>query len=422
VLSFDKPWEGSFSTYSTIIRDGEIYRMYYRGLPTTRGEGTTEEFTCYAESGDGINWVKPDLKLYEVMGTFENNVILKDVAPATHNFSPFLDTSSDNPPDGRYKALGGTSNGLFAFMSDDGIHWKRLRDKPVLTGEAFDSQNVSFWSESEGCYVCYFRKWVTSGKSLIRSVGRSTSADFLNWSRHVAMDFGNTPVEEIYTNQTSPYYRAPHIYISLAARFFPGKQVISEEQANKLGVNPAYFRDCADAVLISSRGGNKYDRTFMAGFLRPGIGLNNWVSRTNYPALNIVQTGETEMSFYVNQDYAQPTAHLQRYSLRVDGLSSIHAGYESGEMTTKFLTFTGSDLIINFSTSAAGYMLVELLDSNGEVIEGFSKDDCLPIVGNEIYKKVEWETGSDLSQFRNTPVKLHFVMKDADLYSLRFEK
>ena len=24
---------------------------------------------------------------------------------------------------------------------------------------AFDSQNVAFWSESEGCYACYYRTW-----------------------------------------------------------------------------------------------------------------------------------------------------------------------------------------------------------------------------------------------------------------------
>lgn len=422
VLSFDKPWEGQFSTYTTIIKDNDKYRMYYRGLPSTKGESSGEEVTCYAESTDGINWIKPDLKIYEVSGTLNNNVVLKNVVPASHNFSPFLDTSSDKPVNGRFKAFGGLSKGLMAFSSDDGIHWTKLSDIPVFTGEPFDSQNISFWSESERCYVCYFRKWVKDGEKLIRSVGRSTSKDFFNWSQPVAMDFGNTPAEELYTNQTSPYFRAPHIYIATAARFFPGKQVLSEDQAKRLGVNPGYFRDCSDAVLITSRGGNKYQRTFMEGFLRPGIGLSNWVSRTNYPALNIVQTGETEMSFYVNQDYAQPTSHLRRYSLRIDGFSSLHADYEGGEMTTRLLTFTGSHLIINFSTSAAGYVLVELLDNHGNVIQNYSSDDCIPLIGNEISRQVEWESGSDLTKLKETPIKLRFKLKDADVYSLRFEK
>lgn len=422
VVYFDKPWEGPFSAYTTIIKDGNIYRLYYRGRPRAGKDGTPDEVTCYAESADGINWLKPDLKIHNVMGTLNNNVILKDETPASHNFSPFLDTRSANPADGRYKALGGLSKGLIAFSSDDGINWKKLRDEPVLTSEPFDSQNISFWSENEGCYVCYFRKWVKNGEKSIRGVGRSTSPDLFKWSEPVAMDFGNTPAEELYTNQTSPYFRAPHIYIATAARFFPGKQIISDEQAKRLGVDPGYFRDCSDAVLLTSRGGNTYQRTFMEGFLRPGIGLQNWVSRTNYPALNIVQTGETEMSFYVNQDYAQPTSHLRRYSLRIDGFSSLHADYDPGEMITKLLTFSGSKFVVNFSTSAAGYIIVELLDNQDKVIQGHSADDCIPLTGNEISRVVDWKQGPDLSALQSTPVKLRIIMKDADLFSFRFEE
>ena len=79
----------------------------------------------------------------------------------------------------------------------------------------------------------------------------------------------------------------------------------------------------------------------MSALIRPGIGPQNWVSRTNYPALNLVQTGATEMSLYVNQDYGQPTARLRRYSFRIDGLASVSAPYEGGGLLTKVLTFEG---------------------------------------------------------------------------------
>jgi hypothetical protein len=421
VLRFDMPWEGPFSTYTTVIRDDNKYRLYYRGLPTTKGEATNEEVTCYAESTDGIHWTKPDLKLFKVMDTWNNNVVLANTKPASHNFSPFLDRSSSEPVNGKYKALGGLRDGLVAFCSDDGIHWKKISEDPVLKGEEFDSQNVSFWSESEKCYLCYIRKWKQLDDRVIRTIGRTTSPDFINWSKPVMMDFGNTIPEELYINQTSPYYRATHIYIALAARFFPGKQVISEEQAKKLDINPNYYKDCSDAVLITSRGGNNYQRTFREGFLKPGIGLNNWISRTNYPAQNVVQTGETEMSFYVNQDYAQSTAHLHRYSLRIDGFASLHAGFGPGEMITRLLIFSGSHMIINFATSAGGFIVAELLDKQDNVIPGFSSDDCIPVIGNEISRQVEWKSGNDLSNLQNSPVKIRFKMKDADLYSLHFE-
>jgi len=133
------------------------------------------------------------------------------------------------------------------------------------------------------------------------------------------------PAEHFYTNQTSPYFRAPHIYIANAARFFEGRQVLNAAQAKAIKDHSEYFKDTSDSVLMTSRGGSVYDRTFLEGYIKPGIGPQNWVSRTNYPALNIVQTGPTEMSLYVNHDYAQPTAHLRRYSLRLDGKSATRS-------------------------------------------------------------------------------------------------
>lgn len=422
VLKFDEPWEGPFSAYCTVIDNGKKLQLYYRGLPTAGKDGSLSEHTCYAESKDGVNWTKPALEIFEVDGTKENNVILADAAPVTHNFSPFLDERKDVNPQQKYKALGGIEeSGLIAYVSEDGIHWNLLQKEPVFTQGKFDSQNVSFWSEKEQLYLCYFRTWTKVGYNGYRSVSRTTSKDFIHWSDPVEMDFGNTQREHLYTNQTSPYYRAPHIYISVAARFMPKRQVLTEAQAKELNVNPKYFKDCSDAVLMTSRGGNKYDRTFMEGFIRPGIGLQNWVSRSNYPALNVVETSPTEMSIYVNQDYAQPTAHLHRYTLRIDGFTSVNALYSGGEMITKAFKFSGNKLLLNMSTSAAGFIKVEILDKDGNKIEGFELENSTEIIGNEIDKTVTWKGNPDLSKLNDQPIKLHFVMKDADLYSIKFE-
>ena len=422
VLEFDNPWEGPFSGYSTIIHNNDKYQLYYRGLPTSGKDGRLDEKTCYAESENGITWTKPNLKIYEIGESLNNNVVLANAAPVTHNFSPFLDTREGVDPNQKYKALGGTEkSGLIAYVSENGILWKLLQNKPVFTKGKFDSQNVSFWSEDEQLYVCYFRSWTEDGYNGYRSVSRTTSKDFITWTEPVEMDFGDTPREQIYTNQTSPYFRAPHIYIAVAARFMPNRQVLNDEQALELNVNPKYFKDCSDAVLMTSRGGNKYDRTFMEGFIRPGIGLQNWVSRSNYPALNIVQTSSKEMSIYVNQDYAQPTAHLRRYALRLDGFVSVHSSFIEGEMITKPFYFSGDKLIINLSTSAAGMIKIEVQDLDGIPIEGFTLDNSNEIIGNEIEKIVSWKGNPNLGELNNQPVKLRFVMKDADLYSIKFE-
>lgn len=429
VLKFDNPWEGLFCGYCTIIKDGDTYRAYYRGRPIAGADGDKGEVYCYAESKDGVKWVKPEFSQFEVMGYKKNNVILADAAPMTHNFSPFLDTRPGVPKSERYKALGGTmSSGLVAFTSADGIHWKQHPAGAVITKKMvpfpymFDSQNVAFWSPVEKKYLSYFRVF----KDKIRRIVRSESDDFIHWSEPVLMEYTHldekAPIEHLYTNQTHPYFRAPQIYLAVAARFMPGRQVLTDEQAKEIGVHPKYFKDTSDAILMTTRGDGTYQRTFLSGFITGGIGAQNWVSRTNYPALNIVQTGPSEMSVYVNQDYAQKTAHLRRYSLRLDGFASVHADYKGGEMITKPLIFDGSQLSINFSTSAAGGIKVEIQDAGGKPIPGFTLADSREQIGNEVNRTVTWKGKKDLKALSGKPIRLRFVMKDADLYSLQFTK
>jgi len=307
-----------------------------------------------------------------------------------------------------------------AFVSADGIHWQRRGAEPVLRKGLFDSQNVSFWSDAEKRYLCYFRTWTGDGYAGFRTVSRSTSTDFIHWSEPTAMSFGDTPMEHIYINQTHAYFNAPHLYIAVAARFMPNRRVLSEEQARQINVDPGYFNDCSDVVLMTSRGGAVYDRTFMEAFIAPGIGWSNWVSRSNYPALNVVPTGENEMSIYVNQNYAQPSACLHRYSLRRDGFASLTAGYQGGEMLSKILTFSGERLLLNFRTSAAGQISVEICDESGQPLPGFALADCKPLIGNELNRAVVWAHGEAVAAWAGRPIRLRLAMKDAHLYALQF--
>jgi len=420
-VTFDHPWEGAFSGYVTVIKDGPAYRMYYRCLPIAGKDGSDNEATCYAESTDGLRWTKPELRIYELMGSRKNNAVLAHSAPFTHNFSPLLDVRSGVPAAERFKALGGTKrSGLVAFVSADGLRWKKLREQAVITKGYFDSQNVAFWSEAENQYVCYFRTFKTIAGKGVRWITRTTSKDFLDWSEPVDMTFGDAPPEHLYTNQTHPYFRAPHLYIGIAARFMPGRQVLTGEQARSINVDPGYFKDCSDNVLLTTRGGNRYARTFMEAFIRPGIGPENWTSRTNYPALNVVPTGPSEISLYVQHRYGQPGHHLRRYTLRTDGFASVSAPYQGGEMVTKPFRFTGSKLVINFATSAPGGLRFEIQDSEGKPIPGYRLEESHEVIGNEIERVVSWKGGDDISGLAGKAVRLRVVMKDADLYALRF--
>jgi hypothetical protein len=420
---YDKPWETYAPAYVTILKDGDLYRAYYRA---GKREGlrayTNDEWTCYAESKNGVDWVKPDLGLFEFHGSKANNIVLANEAPIHHNFSPFIDKNPQCHPDQKYKALGGTSRdgiGLIPYCSADAIHWKKMNNDGVIKKGAFDSQNVSFWSESEGKYICYFRTFTKLGR--VRTVSRTTSSDFINWTPPVEMTYGDTPFEHLYIQQTSPYFRAPHIYVAIGARLLPDRKIATTEQLNDLKVDPTQHKGLSEPYLMTTRGDSLYDRTFMEAFIRPATGLNNWSARCNFPALNVVQTGLEEMSLYVNQDYTQPTSHLHRYAMRLDGFSSINAPYKGGEVLTKPFFFSGKELEINYSTAAAGDIQIEIQDIDGKPINGFSISDCQLLIGNELARTVSWTGGSDLSKLVSRPIRLRIHMKDADLFSMRFK-
>lgn len=408
--------------YMTVIRDKAFYRAYYRtirpGYKGERGDGNPGECTCYAESEDGIDWKEPDLGLFRNQGVGVKNAVWAE-PPFAHNFSPFLDARPGVPGDQRYKALAGVHfmgvpdpGGLFGFVSADGITWRRISDRPVIPYDpglhgkhAFDSQNVAFWSEPEERYVSYFRNWKTPHIASMRSIGRATSKDFVNWTDESG-EFAapNLAFEQLYTNQTHPYFRAPHIYIALPTRF-SGAMIRGKPVKGNVG--------STDILFMSTRAGqHSYERLFREAFMRPGLEPESWDNRANYVGLNVVPTGPQEMSIFHGNGH--------RYVLRTDGFVSVNAPFEGGELVTKPLVFQGRELVLNLSTSVEGGIRVELLTACGKPLPGCTADDWLPIIGDSVEYVVSWRDGTEISRYAGKPVRIRFVMKDSDLFSFRF--
>ena len=436
VLKLDRPWEGDTGYGLSVIQDGDTYHMYYQGR-TRRPVPARRTPTLYARSQDGIHWEKPNLGLVPIKGSLENNQIgSTDGKPLYAQGEPgveiFIDRRPGVPKGERFKAFTLDESEspmvrVHAWVSKNGTHFRPLQEEPILSTDipnVFDGQETMFWSEAEQMYLIYTR-YATSKdrKTRKRAVARLTSKDFLNWTQPVPMTFGDAgviPPDQHYNNQTHPYFRAPHIYLALSARFMEGRQVLSDEVARQAGVLEGYWQDCAETILMTTRGGNHYDRTFMEGLIRPGPGLLNWVTRSNYALGGVVQTGPTEISLYLNRHYSDPTWHVRRYRLRLDGFASLHAPYEGGMALTKPIRFSGRELEINYSTSAAGSVRVGILDSEGKPLPGYSAEECQEILGDEIERVVAWKGGSNLSTLAGRSVRLRFVMKDADIYSFRF--
>jgi hypothetical protein len=421
VFQFDAPWEGKASGYITLFQDGDRFRLYYRGGGEVSPTNIMQEVSCYAFSGDGIHWQRPNLGLFEYQGNKTNNIVWTGDRKAyceSHNFTPFKDTNPAVKPEERYKAVGlniypnekgERQRMLFGLVSPDGIYWKKVSEKPIISEGAFDSQNLAFWDIARKQYVCYFR----IGREGKRSIARATSSDFLHWSKTEPLNFGNTPLEHFYTNAIIPYYRNPQILLGFPMRFVP--------ERTKIGFPEREVDGVSDAVLISSHDGINWARTFIEAFIRPGLDQNNWGNAhgNNTPAWGILQTGKTELSIYWAENYGD-IPQLRRGTVRIDGFISLNAPYTGGEMITKPLKFQGDNLYINYSTSAVGSIKIEILDIAGKPVPGYELDNCIAIYGDELHRKVVWKTKPNLKELNDKPIRLRVVMNDADLFSIQF--
>jgi hypothetical protein len=185
----------------------------------------------------------------------------------------------------------------------------------------------------------------------------------------------------------------------------------------RLGVAKSMWKGVSDAVLMTSRGGNRYDRKFKESFVRPGPERINWAARSNMPALGVVPTGAAEMSMYLVCSYGTAANHLERRTLRFDGFAALHAGYEKGTAITKTLALEGAVLRANFATSSIGSVKIAVLDETEKELPGFGETDAEELAGDEIDRPVKWKSGKTIADLRGRVVRLKFIVRDADLYS-----
>ena len=329
------PWEGNTSAYHTVFRDGKLFRAYYRGSHYDPSGNHNRPVVCYAESRDGIEWYRPELGLVNYQGSTRNNILWDGIG--AHNFAPFRDSNPRLPgrggvqgPGQRAGAHGKRTGPSTPSSRPTGVHWSLLSEKPVITVGAFDSLNLAFYDPLRGCYVDYHRDSIHPGGVRVRSIMTCTSKDFRRWTKPKWLDFGDAPVEHLYTNAVTPYYRAPHIYMGFPKRFVPDRRMPG---------NTA--RGVSDAVYMTSRDGLHFKR-WSEAFLRPGLQPERWENRNNMTAWGILETANDlpaapkELSIFTNEGYYRGDAcRLRRFTLRLDGFVSANAPLKGGELITR---------------------------------------------------------------------------------------
>jgi len=263
----------------------------------------------------------------------------------------------------------------------------------------------------------------------------AVSPDPLHFPKPEWLSYPGAPVEQLYTNQIVPYYRAPHIFMGFPARYLerewseplyavPGL----DERLARARSHERYGSTITDALFMSSRDGLSFKR-WPEAFIRPGPRLReSWVYGDNYMFWGMIETpsatedAPAEISMYAAEGYWEGISNsVRRYSLRRDGFVSAGAPLSGGEIVTKPIVFEGGNLTLNVETSGAGGVQVEIQDEAGTPIDGYGLDDCPAIFCDSLCRVVRWkERGGDLRALAGKPVRLRLVLRDADLYAFQF--
>ena len=442
---FDQPNETYSISYPCIVKDENGYKMYYQPWYTD-----LTPCVCVIESKDGYHWHRPKLNLFEGHDLTENNIVIEHVKDGIF---VFYDTNPACPPEEKYKAIGSafmlhpdgeSKTSLCCFTSPDGYHF--TLSHPMTRYGTFDSLNTAFWDGSR--YVCYFRSFhnipgVDNAALMDMSqiyryskfLNQSTrdirvmySQDFRTWTKPELISFDDGLDYPLYTNNVEKYARAP-MYVGFPVRYcerpewtanieqmagYSVKRHATEKIEARTG------RVSTDCIFICSRDGKNWHRCNEA-FLTPGYeDDHNWVYGDCYLAYSMIDSGREYYSLYTidrhfSLGYAKP---LNRYEIRKDGFACFMAGGEEAALVTKPLIYEGGELHLNFSSSAYGYVYVSVLDESGNDISG---GESVEVFGDSIDRRVVFANGFAPASCAGRPVRLRFRMRDAKLFSMKFE-
>lgn len=203
ILAKAERWHQQPMYFQKVLRDPQTgrFRMWYN---VKNPNATPSVCFCYAESDDGIHWVRPDLGLVSVKGSRKNNIL---VAPFGHFGLFFVNEGANfSEPARRYKMAYYNANaaerGLHVAFSADGLRFKPFAGNPVISdmvGTPYQPGYTNIISDIiDGCWDPLRKQYLLGCKieapgypgkphwheaGWRRTVGVTVSKDFVSWQR-----------------------------------------------------------------------------------------------------------------------------------------------------------------------------------------------------------------------------------------------
>ena len=114
VMARQKRWEAGNIHYPSLIKEGDRYRLWYccfadpedSWVQAGHVPGKVPGLWCYAESGDGFHWERPELGRVEYAGSKDNNILFVcDQVGSSYGYMNVMRDPNGSDEE-RYKAIG----------------------------------------------------------------------------------------------------------------------------------------------------------------------------------------------------------------------------------------------------------------------------------------------------------------------------
>ena len=452
VMARQKRWEAGNIHYPSLIKEGDRYRLWYccfadpedPWVQAGHVPGKVPGLWCYAESGDGFHWERPELGRVEYAGSKDNNILFVcDQVGSSYGYMNVMRDPNGSAEE-RYKAIGITGKFevdgrpasraevmelrakreaagdageiganitsqvvVTAGVSADGYSWTHLPEPIMAPPFLLDTQNILTYDADSGKYVIYLR----SGRERRRAVSRYEADTFRGpWDNHLMVltaEPDDPPDWDIYAPGYCRHPHGPHLMF-----FSPYRRA----------------SDLVDVYLATSYDGQLWYRPER----KPIIPVSERYGSL-YPTPELVELDQDRwgvLTLACPHPHNRSSDHPHEYiwaTWKRDRLVAWEAD-DWAEFALSEQLCAGQQLKINFKTLLPGaFVEVEIVDGSlpnrtgAELVPalaGFSFADCDRMAGDELAAVVSWRGKSDLSALKGRKIHLRFRMARAQLFAV----
>jgi len=434
--------------YGSVIREGGKFRMWYiaideqaiRSIPTHAYRGCR---AAYAESDDGIHWVKPLLGLVEHNGNRNNNLVLIDPPDVTGLHLVVLHEPEDPDPKRRYKmvhqirwaeapAFGWTTS--VPLFSADGFHW-RLATRGAPKDYAISTQDMPLppeHTEQSGLYKWHGLYYLTGqqlspwvhfpdGSPCGRLMTSFHSADFVHWSHAKTLAYKR----DGYIPAPQGQGKESH---SPASVWHRGNVLIGLHGLWEGAPNVADRR--MPLGLLLSNDGQHFREPVTDSVFVPYGEDGQWDQRGLLSGQGFEQVGDETYLWYGNWDLSA-TGSADTYggigllTMRRDGFGSLSPLKPEAPAQLVSCAFHLSDtnrVVVNSEgLSGDARLRIELLDRLEQPIAEYAGENAAVVSESGVLVPVTWPKGSTEPLDRDVRVRVRFEgphAERAQLYAM----